>query len=128
MPSRQRSTPIQTIEINRISSDRRQIARNNPALGIIPQERARDGLAEPDFASRDSTSVLQGGDADMIAGLPTGKQPQAGMRSLPIGAQNVEQPRRQHRVAILRALAAFDVDQHALAVDRGRFQTANLSD
>ena len=35
MPSRQRSTPIQTIEINRKSSDRRQIARNNPALGIM---------------------------------------------------------------------------------------------
>src|SRR5208337_1174735 len=40
----------------------------------------------------------------------------------------VEQARRQHRVAILRALAAFNVDQHALAVDRGYLQTANLAD
>ena len=64
----------------------------------------------------------------MIAGLPAGKQPQAGPRSLPIGAQNVEQTRRQHRVAILGALAAFDVDQHPLAVDRGDLQAANLSD
>src|SRR5271166_6651266 len=51
-------------------------------------------------------------------------QPQAGTRSLPIRAQYVEQTRRQHRVAILRALAAFNVDQHALAVDRGYLQTA----
>jgi hypothetical protein len=50
------------------------------------------------------------------------------MRSLTIGAQNIEQARRQHRVAILRALAAFDVDQHALAVDRSRFRATNLAD
>jgi hypothetical protein len=93
----------------------------------VPQAMGRDGLAELHFASRDPTSVLQGGDADMIARLPTGKQPQAGMRSLPIGAQNIEQTRRQHRIAILCALAAFDVDKHALAVNRGRLQTANLA-
>src|ERR1700677_4011548 len=86
----------------------------------------RDGLSELHFASRDPTSVLQGGDADMIARLPTGKQPQAGMRSLTIGTQNIEQTWRQHRVAILRALAAFDVDQHTLAVDRSHFQATKL--
>jgi len=84
----------------------------------------RDGLSELHFALRDPTSVLQGGDADMIAGLPTGKQPQAGMRSLTIGAQNIEQTWRQHRVAILRALAAFDGTIKArlsgLKVDLGR--------
>src|SRR5271166_779600 len=36
MPSRQRSTSIQAFQIKRISSDRCQIARNNPALGIMP--------------------------------------------------------------------------------------------
>src|SRR5271155_4072172 len=92
----------------------------------VPQAMGCDGLAELHFASRDPTGVLQGGDADMIAGLPTGKQPRAGMRSPPIGAENIEQTRRQHRIAILRALAAFDVDQHSLALDRGRFQAADL--
>ena len=35
---------------------------------------------------------------------------------------------RPHRVAVPCALTAFDVEQHALAVDRGDFQTANLAD
>ena len=43
-------------------------------------------------------------------------------RPLPIGAQNLQQPRRQHRVAIPAALAALDVDQHPLTVDRADFR------
>src|SRR5271165_5062088 len=50
----------------------------------VAQAMGRDGFAEPDLAARDPTSVLQCGHADMLAGLPTGKQPQAGTRSLPI--------------------------------------------
>ena len=41
----------------------------------VPQTMGRDGFAEPDLAARDPTSVLQRGDADVTAGLPTGKQP-----------------------------------------------------
>jgi hypothetical protein len=39
------------------------------------QTMGRGGLAESHFATRDPTSVLQCGDGDVIAGLPTGKQP-----------------------------------------------------
>ncbi len=35
----------------------------------------------------------------------------------PIGTQNVEEPRRQHGVTVLAALAVHNMDQHALAVD-----------
>ena len=94
----------------------------------VSQAMACDGLAEPDLAARDPTSVLQCGDGDVIAGLPTGKQPQAGTDSLPRGAQNIKQTQRQHRGAILRALASFDVYKHAFAVDRSHFQPANLAD
>ena len=43
----------------------------------VAQAMGRDGFAEPDLAARDPTSVLQCGHANMLAGLPTGKQPQA---------------------------------------------------
>src|SRR5208337_5468698 len=56
------------------------------------------------FIVRLATRLLQCGDADMIASLPAGKQPQAGTRAPPIGAQNIEQTRRQHRVAVLPPL------------------------
>jgi len=39
----------------------------------MAQAMGRDGLAEPDLAARDPTSVLQCGDGDVIAGLPTRK-------------------------------------------------------
>ena len=90
----------------------------------VPQAMGRHGLARLHLASRDPASVLQRGDADMFAGLPAGKQPQAGTRATPISPQNIEQPRRQHRVAVPSALTAFDMDQHALTVDRGDLQAA----
>src|SRR6202453_2249511 len=46
MPSPQRSTSLKTIEINRKSSDRRQIARNNPALGIMAQSVRRHAFGD----------------------------------------------------------------------------------
>src|SRR6202022_4658639 len=41
------------------------------------------------------------------------------MCCLPPGAQQLEQMRRQHDIAILAALALLDPDQHALAVNVG---------
>src|SRR6202044_2888104 len=61
----------------------------------VPQAMGRHGLARLHLASRDPTSVLQRGDADMFASLPAGKQPQAGTRATPISPQNIEQTRRQ---------------------------------
>ena len=63
----------------------------------------------------------------MFASFAAGKQPQPGTRATPVGPQNIEQARRKQRVAVLVALAAFDMDQHALAVDRTDFQSANLA-
>ena len=40
----------------------------------------------------------------------------------PVGAQHDEQLRRQHDVAVAAALALFDPDQHAAAIDIGEFQ------
>ena len=50
-----------------------------------------------------------------------------GMCATPIAAQDTEQLLGQHDVALLAALAAFDSDDHAVAVDIGRLQ-ATTSD
>src|SRR5215207_9407451 len=51
--------------------------------------------------------------------IAAGKQPALWPRCLPPRAQQVEQMRRQHHVAVLATLALLHADQHALAVDIG---------
>jgi hypothetical protein len=48
------------------------------------------------------------------------------MRETPVAAQDAEQLLGQHDVALLAALAAFDPDDHAVAVDVGRLQADYL--
>ena len=64
----------------------------------------------------------------MFAGLTAGKQPQVRPGPPPVGAENVEEPRRQHGVAVLAAFAILDVDQHTLAVDRRDLQARHFAD
>jgi hypothetical protein len=64
----------------------------------------------------------------VFAGLAARKKPQARPSPLPVGAENIEEPRRQHSVAVLAALAVLDVDQHALAVDRPDLQARDFAD
>src|SRR6201995_395117 len=52
----------------------------------------------------------------------SGKQPPLWACHLVPGAQQLKQMRRQHHVAVLVALALFDPDHHALAVDVGYLQ------
>ena len=52
-----------------------------------------------------------------LTGLLPGKQPALWPRRLPPGAQQLEQMRGQHHVAVLAALALLDPDHHAGAVD-----------
>ena len=54
--------------------------------------------------------------------LQSGKQPALWLRRLVPGAQQLQQMRRQHHVAVFMALALFDPDHHALAVDVGHLQ------
>ena len=55
-----------------------------------------------------------------------GNKKSLGMREPPIAAQDAEQLLGQHDVALLAALAAFDPDDHAAAVDVGRLQADHL--
>ena len=70
------------------------------------------------WMARFSCRVLSGS-----IGIEPGKQPAAvehlalGTGHAPPDAQALEQHRREHRVAILAALALLDAQRHALAVD-----------
>jgi hypothetical protein len=50
---------------------------------------------------------------------PVGQDLPLGVSGTPPGAQPLQQQRREHRVAILAALARLDAQRHALAVDVG---------
>jgi hypothetical protein len=60
---------------------------------------------------------------ERVDGIEAREQPPAiehatlGMGHAPPDAQTLEQDRRKHRVAVSAALALFDAQRHALAVD-----------
>ena len=61
-------------------------------------------------------------------GTFAGKEPVPGPLDLPPGAQNREQLRRQHHVAVLLSLALRDAQHHPFAVDGGHGQRNGLGD
>lgn len=48
------------------------------------------------------------------------------MHDLPVIAQRLQQPRREHHVAVAAALALIDAQYHALAVDISHLQVRGL--
>ena len=78
----------------------------------VPQRVRRHGLVDPGATPRTPASVLQGGFADVFTRLPAGKQPDAGARPPPVGAQNLKKPRRQHGIAFLTAFAHNSHEAH----------------
>src|SRR6516165_603577 len=88
----------------------------------------RHRLADPGTLPCGAASRLKRAEAHMIAWLQARKQPRTRPRPLPISAENLQQPRRQHRVTIPATLAARDMDQHPFAVDRADLQAHDLSD
>jgi hypothetical protein len=93
----------------------------------VPQSMHRDRLAQPGAADRGPASLLQGGDTHRLPGVAAGEQPAPGPRQAPVGAQDRQQLRREHHVAVLAALALLDADQHPAAVDRPRLQPGDLA-
>jgi hypothetical protein len=78
----------------------------------MPQRAGRHMLIDPSAPPRSATGRSESAGADMTPGLLTRKQPRTRPSALPIGVQDVQQPRRQHRITILATLCALDVDQH----------------
>jgi hypothetical protein len=75
-----------------------------------------------------SACPLQHARVERPAFVLTRKQPVRRPSFSAIGAQNQEQLRGQHDVAVPAALALFDPDQHAAAVDIGELQTHYFGD
>ena len=61
-----------------------------------------------------------------LHGIAAGKQPALRSCRLAPGAQQFEQMRRQHHVAVFTAFALLDADDHALAVDVADLQRDHL--
>ena len=66
-------------------------------------------------AWRQTFSTACGGDRPV--GVAAGEEAGLGASRLPVGAEERQQPGREHDVAVLVALALADVEDHALAVD-----------
>ena len=58
--------------------------------------------------------------------VAAGEQPVRRPRQPPIAAQDAEQLRRQHDIAVLAALALLDANHHPAAVDVGELETGHL--
>ena len=65
---------------------------------------------------------------DGLVLVAPGKEKALGPRQTPVAARNCKQLLREHDVAVLAALAAFDPDDHAGAVDVGDLQARHLGD
>src|SRR5829696_3088424 len=94
----------------------------------VPQRMGGHMLADPRPLPSGAACCLESSGADMTARFLAWEQPQAGPCPLPIATENVEQARRQHRVPVPAALAALDMEQHPLAVDRADLQPRHLAD
>ena len=58
--------------------------------------------------------------------VAAGEQPMRRPRQPPVVAQDAEQLRRQHDIAVLAALALLDADHHPAAVDVGELEAGHL--
>ena len=85
-----------------------------------------DRLAELGRHPSVAAGPLQHAPIERAALVLARKQPMRGPDFPPVGAQDNEQLRREHDVAISAALALFNPDQHAAAVDVGDFQMHDL--
>ncbi len=91
-----------------LGRDRRQCRPNE----LLPQRMGGHTLADPGPPPCCATGRLKGAAAHMAPGLPTGKRPQARLRSLSISTKDLQKTWRQHRIAISAAVGALDTGPH----------------
>ncbi len=94
----------------------------------VPQGMDCHRLAQVGLTCRLAAGFLQCGYADRFRRILAREQPPTRPNQAPVGAQDLQQLRRQHDVAILAALALLNTDQHPAAVDGSCCQTNDLTD
>jgi len=83
----------------------------------VPQRVDAPGLGNPRSTLREGVRALETGRIPWPGGVLAGKQPRRRTGDSPVGTEGVEQPRREHRVAVLTALALLDPDRHPRGID-----------
>ena len=92
----------------------------------MPQRVDRHLLAQAGRRAGRTAGRMQTCRVDRPVLVAAGEQPVLRPRQAPIAAQDAEQLRRQHDVAVLAALALLDPDDHPAAVDVGDLQADHL--
>jgi len=99
---------------------------NDPDIGAglqemsgkaVPQRVHRHVLGQAGRGAGRSAGGVQHLDVDRLGLIATGKEPVLRPGEPPVSAQDTEQLRRQHDVAVLAAFAVLDTDHHPAAVD-----------
>jgi hypothetical protein len=83
----------------------------------VPQGVQRHALVDLGHLRRRMAGAIELARGDRLHAIAAWKQPALRPRRPPPGAQQFEQARREHDVAILAALALLDADDHSPAVD-----------
>ena len=94
----------------------------------VPQDVDGHLLADPRRRPRRPAGRMQRRRLDRAGRVAPRKQPLLWTRQPPVGAQDRQELRRQHHVALLAALAVLDADHHPAAVDIGDPEAGDLRD
>ena len=86
------------------------------------------GLPQVGAHPRPPTDEVDRFAREWLRRVSAGKEPQAGLRLLPILSQEAEQLRREHDVAVLLAFALPDAQHHARTVDIRDMQVTQFRD
>ena len=94
----------------------------------VPQRMRRYMLLDPGSLRSRVAGTGKLACRDRLEGIAAREQPSPRAANQPPIAQQVEQPRRQHRVAVFAAFALLDPDHHPRAVDIAHLQRNDFGD
>jgi len=87
-----------------------------------------DGFEDAGTPTGSLARLLHGALEDVPAGDIAGEEPRLGLLRSPPVAQDLQQLRGEHDLAILVPLALLDANDHPLAIDRGGLEGDGLGD
>jgi len=119
----QAAMPEQQLDGAQVSAGFEQMDGKGMAQGV-----RRDRLADPGPVARMSADILHGSRRDRLSRPVAREQPVLGPCFAPVGPEDVQEPGREHDVAVLATFARRHADHHALAVDGIRRQADGLGD
>ena len=85
----------------------------------VAQRMDGDALGDPGAGGGIAAGELERGGAEVVVFAPGRKEVIRGVGGAVVAAQDLEQPRREHRVAILGPFALHDAQESALRIDIG---------